>query len=194
MLSTSVFFLNHLKTFVMFLVQTSTRLIYPDEGLWFLVMFLYSDGRSFSSRDLLLPKAKFVEGIILSYGCAKRWGSWSFCLSVYYTTCWRIELHHGALSLSLSVSLCPCVCVSLSQLCWNVLKWNHGCLMFYLFILQCWSSYAIFRKLEIWEFIGQFEDIPEEFGSMLVVSIRFVVGCRHLYRGCVLFTIWAPSC
>ena len=72
MLSTSAFFLNHLKAFVIFLVQTSTRLVYLDEGLRFLLVFLYCDGRSFSSRYVLMPKAKFVEGMDLSYRCAKR--------------------------------------------------------------------------------------------------------------------------
>ena len=72
MLSTSVFFLNHLKTFVIFLVQPSTRLVYLDEGLRVLFMFLYSDARSFSFRRLSLPKAKFIEGTDLSHRCAKR--------------------------------------------------------------------------------------------------------------------------
>ena len=72
MLSTSVFFLDHSKAFVIFLVQPSTRLGYLDKGLRVLFTFLCCDGRSFSSRCLSLPKAKFVEATDLSHQCVKR--------------------------------------------------------------------------------------------------------------------------
>ena len=65
--------------------------------------------------------------------------------------------------------------LSLSHLGWNMLKWNHSILIFHLFILQCWSSNAILRKLEIYEFIGQFEDVPEESGSMLDVQLGLLL-------------------
>jgi len=153
-------------------------------------MFLYCDGRSFSSRYVLLPKAKFVEGMDLSHRCAKRWGSRSFCLSVCCSTYWRI----GPFAHRCALCLCVCVCLSLSQLGWNVLKWNHFGLRFYLFILQCWSSNAIFRKLEICELIGQLEDVSQESGSMLVVQLGSLLVVDICIEDVCSFTIWAPSC
>ena len=100
------------------------------------------------------------------------------------------HLHIGALSVSLSL----CVCVCLSQLGWNVLKWNHFGLTFYLCILQCWSSNAILRILEICELIGQFEDVSEESGSMLVVQLGSLLVVDICTEDVCSFTISAPSC
>ena len=144
---------------VIFLVHTSTHLVYLDEGLRFLFKFLRCDGRSFSSRYLLLQKAEFVEGMDLSYRCAKRWGSWNFCPSIYCSTCWRMDhLHDGVLSHSIVLE-----CVEAKPF-WSDILFVH--------VKQFWISSASFRGLEICEFI---EDVSEESGSMLVVKLSLLL-------------------
>jgi hypothetical protein len=114
----------------------------------------------------------------------------SLCLLLHMLANWTICTSVRSLSLCVYLS----VSLSLSQLGWNVLKWNHFGLTFYLCILQCWSSNAILRILEICEFIGQLEDVSEESGSMLVVQLGSLLVVDICTEDVCSFTIWAPSC